>query len=117
MPVSGSTNPNNNRRFALIVANSDYEEDPDLRRLIAPAKDADALYSVLKDPNIGGFDDVKIIKNQPSYEVSKEIQTFLNERRPNDMLLLYISCHGIKNEEGQLYFAAGKSCKASRSCI
>src|SRR5215469_365234 len=106
MAVSDPTNPENNRRFALIVANSDYQEDPDLSRLIAPAQDADALYSVLKDPNIGGFDDVRIIKNQPSYEISKEIQTFLNERRPTDMLLLYFSCHGIKNEDGQLYFAA-----------
>jgi tetratricopeptide (TPR) repeat protein len=101
-----NTKNNNNRRFALIVATSDYKEDPDLRKLIAPAQDAEALYSVLNDPEIGGFEQVKIIKNERSYKISEEIQEFLNERRPDDMLLLYFSCHGIKDEEGQLYFAA-----------
>jgi hypothetical protein len=70
-----------------------------LKKLFAPAQDAEALYSVLKDPNIGGFDDIKIIRNEPSSKISEELQMFLNERRPDDMLL-YFSCHGLKNISG-----------------
>ena len=36
------------RRFALIVASSQYV-DPDLQKLIAPAQDAEALANVLQD--------------------------------------------------------------------
>lgn len=36
---NNTTNPDNKRRFALIVASSQYS-DPDLRKLIAPAQDA-----------------------------------------------------------------------------
>ena len=91
------------RRFALIVASSQYV-DPDLQKLIAPAQDAEALANVLQDPNIGGFE-VKTLLDEPSYKVNEEIQTFFSDRGRDDLLLLYFSCHGIKDEEGQLYFA------------
>jgi hypothetical protein len=91
------------RRFALIVASYQYA-DSDLQKLVAPAQDAQALASVLKDRTIGGFD-VKILLNEPSYKVNEEIETFFNERQRGDLLVVYFSCHGIKDEDGQLYFA------------
>jgi Caspase domain len=90
-------------RSALIVANSEYA-DPGLRRLRAPASDARALESVLHDPGIGSFD-VRTLLNAPAYEASLAIEEFLADRQPDDLLLLHFSCHGVKDEDGELYFA------------
>jgi hypothetical protein len=95
------------KRFALIIASSQYA-DPDLQKLIAPAQDAEALANILKDPNIGSFD-VKTLLDEPSYKVNEEIQAFFSDRGREDLLLLYFSCHGIKDEEGQLYFATSNT--------
>jgi uncharacterized RDD family membrane protein YckC len=94
-------------RSALIVASDDYA-DPGLRRLRAPASDARALAAVLRDPNIGGFD-VRTLLNQPAYEVNEAVEEFFDERRPDDLLLLHFSSHGVKDEAGELYFAAANT--------
>jgi maltokinase len=91
-------------RLALIIACSEYE-DPGLRRLRTPAEDARALEDVLKDPAIGDFN-VKTVLNEPDHIVKREIDRFLTAGRPGDLLLLYFSCHGLKDDAGELYFAA-----------
>ena len=90
-------------RSALIVAVSEYQ-DAGLRQLVAPAQDAVALARVLGDPAIGGFA-VKTLLNQPSHQVNREIEAFFANRAKEDLLLLYFSGHGLKDEEGRLYFA------------
>ena len=90
-------------RSALIVASDDYA-DPALRRLRAPASDARALAAVLQDPGIGGFE-VRTLLNKPAHVVSLELEEFFADRRPDDLLLVHFSCHGIKDEGGELYFA------------
>jgi maltokinase len=91
-------------RLALIIACSEYE-DAGLRGLRTPAEDARALEDVLKDPAIGGFD-VTTVLNEPAHIVKREINGFLSAARPNDLVLLYFSCHGLKDVDGQLYLAA-----------
>jgi streptogramin lyase len=91
-------------RFALIIATSEYE-DADLRKLVAPAQDAEALARILKDPKIGSFE-TKILLNEPHYRINQEIELFCDDRHRDDLLLLYFSCHGIKDRDGQLYFAS-----------
>jgi hypothetical protein len=98
-------------RSALIVASYDYE-NPGLRRLRAPARDADALAGVLRHPDIGGFE-VRTILNEPEYVISEAVEEFFADRTPDDLLLLYFSCHGVKDDDGQLYFAASNT-KPSR---
>jgi hypothetical protein len=94
-------------RHALIVASSDYT-DPELRQLQAPAADARALEAVLRDPGIGGFE-VRTLLNRPNQEVTLAVEEFFADRQPDDMLLLHFSCHGIKDEDGELYFAMSNS--------
>jgi hypothetical protein len=94
-------------RKALIVASSDYA-DPELRQLQAPAADAGALEAVLRDPGIGGFE-VQTLLNRPNQEVALSVEEFFADRQPDDMLLLHFSCHGIKDEDGELYFAMTNS--------
>lgn len=92
------------QRLALIVATSAYE-DEGLAQLVSPAHDAAALAGVLADPAIGGFA-VTSILDAPSGEISQTIEDFAAERDRSDLLLLYLSCHGLKDEQGRLYFAA-----------
>jgi uncharacterized caspase-like protein len=91
-------------RFALIVAADQYE-DAKFRKLRAPTQDAAALSAVLQDPDIGGFS-VNIRMNRPAQEISEEIERFFKHRSPEDLLLLYFSCHGLKDQTGRLYFAS-----------
>jgi hypothetical protein len=100
MPTAADTSQ---RRLALIVATSDYR-DPTLHRLRAPGTDAEALAEVLGDPEIGAFD-VQILLNLPSHELFRGIAQFCADSRPTDLLLLYISCHGVLDDRGRLYYA------------
>jgi Caspase domain len=91
-------------RYALIVATDAYADDR-LRRLRAPAHDAEALAGVLRDPLIGDFD-VTLLSNEPESVLRRRIAAFFGDRARDDQLLLHFSCHGLKDDSGQLYFAA-----------
>jgi caspase domain-containing protein len=91
-------------RRALIVASDTYE-DPKLRMLRAPAHDAQALGRVLGDPVIGNFS-ATILENEPEYRLRRAIGRFFGKGGRKDVLLLHFACHGVKDEDGTLYFAA-----------
>lgn len=93
--------------LALIVA-SDHYDDPGLQRLRGPVRDAEALARILADPAIGGFN-VRTLVNQPAFVVSEEIEGFFADRRRDDLLLVYFSCHGVKDDSGRLYFASSNT--------
>ncbi|MGW2834977.1 caspase family protein [Streptomyces sp. NPDC001286] len=91
-------------RHALIIANDQYA-DHGLKKLRAPTQDAVALERVLHDPQIGDFE-VEVIHNASADLMRRRIQVFFNDRSRADTLLLHFSCHGLKSESGELYFAA-----------
>ena len=91
------------RRLALIIANDTFDNDG-LRRLAAPADDAEELRRVLDDRQIGRFD-VTVLRNEPHHAMAREIARFFAERHPDDLLLLHYSGHGIKCADGELYLA------------
>jgi Caspase domain len=90
-------------RSALIVASASYT-DPGLRQLRAPGTDAEALAAVLRDPAIGGFE-VRTLLDEPAHHINLAVEEFFADRGPDDLLLVHFSCHGVKDEEGELYFA------------
>ncbi|WP_165966187.1 caspase family protein [Actinomadura sp. 7K534] len=83
---------------------ADRYESADLGSLYAPAHDVDALASALAEPHIGGFE-VQRVFNRPVHEVNLAIEDFFCDKGPDDVLLLYVSCHGVKDDAGHLYFA------------
>jgi uncharacterized caspase-like protein len=91
-------------RRALIVANYEYS-DRGLRQLRAPASNARALAAVLQDPEIGDFE-VHTLVNESAHVINRAVDEFFADSQPEDLLLVYFSCHGIKDKEGELYFAA-----------
>lgn len=91
-------------RRALIIANDTYDH-ASLSQLRAPEADARALAGVLGDPEIGGFD-VSIVHNAASHEVQSHIDDLFADSRPDDLLLLHFSGHGLKSDSGELFIAA-----------
>jgi hypothetical protein len=94
----------NGKRLALIVATDKYQ-DPGLRRLRAPAKDAEALARVLADPELGEFE-VDVLRNETSWAIGERVETLLTGAKPNDLIVLHFSCHGLKDDSGELFLAA-----------
>jgi hypothetical protein len=90
-------------RRALLVATYGYR-DAGLRRLTAPAHDAEALAAVLEDPAIAGFD-VTMLVNEPHHVVGEAIADFYGSCRREDLTLLYFTGHGLKDDDGRLYLA------------
>ena len=91
-------------KFALIIGNSRYD-DASLGRLKAPDIDVHELEGVLKSPEVGRFDEVVTLLNQDCASVRKAIARFYDQRQRDDLLLLYFSGHGVKDEQGHLYLA------------
>ena len=93
--------------FALIIAASEYD-DIRLKRLRSPAADARELEEVLRDQQIGDYQIYSLL-NSPAYQANEAIDAFFQDRNRGDQLLLYFSCHGIKDDRGRLYFAASNT--------
>ncbi|WP_030991895.1 caspase, EACC1-associated type [Streptomyces sp. NRRL S-1813] len=91
------------RRDALLIATGMYES-PALKPLRSPRQDCEGLAAVLRDPGIGDFQ-VQQLVDAKSYEVKRALEQFFRNRGREDLLLLHLSCHGIKDDEGHLYFA------------
>ncbi len=88
-------------RYALVIANYQFE-DPKLSQLLAPGRDADLFSDVLASPEIGGFQVTRLI-NETLRVVRKEIAQLFHKRRKDDLLLIYYSGHGVKDDFGDLY--------------
>ncbi|MEH2213977.1 caspase family protein [Nostoc sp.] len=99
-------------KVALLIGVSEYE--PGLNPLPAAVKDIEALQRVLKDLEMGGFDDVKALPNPDRQTMESEIETLFSGRAKDDLVLLFFSGHGIKDDGGKLYFATPITRKNSK---
>ena len=91
-------------KYALIIGNNQYD-DPKLAQLKTPAADSQALAKILDDQAIGSFDEVTPLINQTETQVRRAISAFLINKKPDDLVLLYFSGHGVLDDRGRLYLA------------
>ncbi|HJR81984.1 MAG TPA: caspase family protein [Anaerolineales bacterium] len=91
-------------KYALIIGNNKYD-DAKLAQLKTPAADSQALAKVLDDKTIGSFDEVTPLINQTETLARRIISAFLANKKPDDLVLLYFSGHGVLDERGRLYLA------------
>ena len=91
-------------KYALIIGNNKYD-DSKLAGLKTPAADSQALAKILDDQTIGSFDEVTPLINQTETQVRRAISTFLTNKKPDDLVLLYFSGHGVLDDRGRLYLA------------
>jgi uncharacterized caspase-like protein len=94
-------------RRALLVAADEYV-DPALTGLRAPVGDVTALAEVLEDAVLGDFE-VRRMINRTTEETKREIESFFEEARPGDLLLLYMSGHGVLSQTRRFYFATAST--------
>ena len=97
-------------RAALVIATTSYQ-DPELRQLRAPASDAEDLAEVLGDPRIGAFTVTRVV-DQDERQIRREIDLFLSGRGIGDLAMVYLSCHGLLDQRGRLYFAAADTVRS-----
>ncbi|MDZ7967509.1 MAG: ABC transporter substrate-binding protein [Nostoc sp. DedSLP03] len=102
-------------KVALLIGVSEYE--PGLSPLPATIKDVEAMQRVLLHSKIGGFDDVTLLLNPQQHEMAVAIETLFDGRQKDDLLLLFFSGHGIKDESGKLYFAARNTRKTDKGVL
>ena len=91
-------------KYALIIGSNQYD-DPKLAQLKTPAADSQALAKVLDDKTIGGFDEVTPLINQTETVVRRAVSGFLTNKKPDDLVLVYFSGHGVLDDRGRLYLA------------
>jgi hypothetical protein len=91
-------------KYALIIGNNKYD-DPKLAQLKTPAADSQALAKILDDRTIGSFDVVLPLINQNESKTRRAISEFLMDKKPDDLVLLYFSGHGVLDDRGRLYLA------------
>ena len=97
---------------ALLIGVSEYE--PGLNPLPGAILDSEAIKQVFEHPEIGGFDEVISLINPERSAMEEAIERLFSERQKDDLLLLYYSGHGIKDDSGRLYFANTKTRKSER---
>lgn len=91
-------------KYALIIGNNKYD-DPKLAQLKTPAADSQALAKVLADKEIGSFDEVTPLINKTETEIRRAISSFLINKKPDDLVLVYFSGHGVLDDRGRLFLS------------
>ena len=91
-------------KYALIIGNNKYN-DPKLAQLKTPAADSQALAKVLADKNIGAFDEVSPLIDKTETEIRRAISSFLSNKKPDDLVLVYFSGHGVLDDRGRLFLS------------
>jgi Caspase domain len=98
-------------KVALLIGVSEYELG--LNPLPASVQDIQALAKVLQHPDMGGFaqTDIQTLENPDAQKMQEAIETLFSDRQKDDLVVLYFSGHGIKDESGKLYLATRLSRK------
>src|SRR5215813_13065319 len=91
-------------RCALLVATSVYS-DPSFAALKAPVADIDAMARLLRAADVGAFDSVETSLNETEAQIRRKIHRLFAERQRDDLLVLYLSGHGVLDENGELQLA------------
>lgn len=90
-----------NRRIALLIATDSYG-DPEFTSLRTPCTDAQALAALLGNPGIGAFE-VTTLLNRPAQNVREALDETFTDTSRDDLVLLHVSGHGLKDESGKLH--------------
>jgi formylglycine-generating enzyme required for sulfatase activity len=101
-------------KIALLIGVSEYQ--PGLNPLPAAVKDVDAVQEVLLHPDMGGFTEssVTVLKNPDRQQMETAIEMLFSDRFKDDLVLLFFSGHGIKDDTGRLYLATRGTRKSSQ---
>ena len=91
-------------RYALIIG-CDFFNDKKLNNLKGPHNDVRSIETLLSDESVGAYK-VERIYNAKAGKLRVKLEEFFIQRKFGDSILIYYSGHGIKNNRGDLFFAA-----------
>ena len=95
------------RKIALLVGVDDYGAG--LNSLRCPTNGAAAMRSVLKNPDIGGFDEVVTLFNPGVGEMRSRISEVFVKLKKRDLVLFYFTGHGLKDMTGDFYLTTSQT--------
>ena len=99
------------RKIALLIGVAEYGTG--FTSLPGAITDIEAVKEVLQSENLGGFDEVQLLKNPNSTRMREGIKTLFSGRNQDDLILLFFSGHGIKTFNNQLFFGTSETHKNS----
>ena len=99
-------------KISLLIGVSEYGQD--LNPLPSAEKDIVTMQHVLKNSEMGGFDQVKSLLNPEPTAMQEAIEDLFSDRGRDDLVLLFFSGHGVKDERGNLYFATRTTRKTTK---
>ncbi|NEN88949.1 MAG: Clp protease [Okeania sp. SIO3H1] len=102
-------------KIALLIGVSEYL--PEFPALPSTLKDVEAMKEVLGNSEMGGFDDIKVLRNSNRQQIEEAIYDLFADRNKDDVLLFYFSGHGVKSREGNLFLATPKTRKGQRGIV
>jgi formylglycine-generating enzyme required for sulfatase activity len=92
------------KRLALLIANAEYRH-PELQKLNAPQDDVRALETLLERPDIGRYQ-TQVLIDATKWGMEMAIAQLLADSERDDTALVFFAGHGLKHQNGKLYFAA-----------
>jgi len=93
------------RRTAILIAASEFPEEPSLQSLRCPKNDVAGLAEALTSPDFGLFTDPLTFINEPSHSTLRAVNRVFKEAGRDDQILIYYSGHGKQDGAGNLYLA------------
>jgi hypothetical protein len=98
-------------RRALLIAVEAFEdqEKQQIRNLLAPRKDVEAMRRLLGSPEVGEFELEPPCADERDYELRRRIHDFFATGRRDEVLLFYFAGHGMLDDDGALYLAASNT--------
>src|SRR5262245_779148 len=93
------------RRTAILIAASEFPEEPSLQSLRCPKNDVAGLAEALTSPDFGLFTDPLTFINEPSQSTLRAVNRVFKEAGRDDQILIYYSGHGKQDGAGNLYLA------------
>ncbi len=92
--------------YAVLIGNSQFLPEADLKPLTSPTKDVEGLAMTLKIEEGGLFEKVITLVNQSTRDTLRSINHIFKNAGKNDLILLYYSGHGLpNNKNNDLYLA------------
>lgn len=89
-------------RKALLIFVSQYD-DRRIEALLSPPTDVQRMEVLLKREDIGPFE-VEVLEDPTLVDVRNTIADFYHGTGEDDTLFLYFAGHGIRGQDGELYF-------------
>jgi len=92
-------------KVALLIGVGNYEHPDALKPLVSAPKDVAAMQRILSNAQMGEFTEVIPLIDPDPMQMQEAIETLYRDRAKDDLVLLFFSGHGIKDDSGKLYFS------------